>query len=363
MLYGTHRTRQGYSNQMVPSERSAATARLDGPAGPSVSPVLMDPGIPRVQPVPAPLSLPSERLASIDLLRIMAVVGIIWFHTGGAPYVQIGYAGLPMFLLIYFSLVTKQSRLHATSQFLRRRWDRLLKPWLFWSVVYGVCRLVKAAYTMDVSSIERMLSLETVLVGTSIHLWYLPYAFASGLFIHVLNRRTVRISDTLVVLAAALTGAFVLAACTVGLHAYELARPLPQWEFGLAAIPLGLAIGRSLAIPSRRVQMLLLSVICATTLGTCAILTSFHLDSTAIPYGLAMVFVCLAYGWQVNGNGLIATLAPLTFGIYLLHPLVMYGLPHFLAAQGHHAAFIALTACISSAVTWGLMQTPLRRFV
>jgi peptidoglycan/LPS O-acetylase OafA/YrhL len=363
MLYGTHRTRQGDSNQMVPSERSAATARLDGPAGLHVSQVLTDPGIPRVQPVTASLSLPSQRLAGIDLLRIMAAVGIIWFHTEGVPYAQIGYAGLPIFLLTYFSLVTKQSRLHATPQFLRRRWDRLLKPWLFWSAVYGVCRLVKAAHTMDVSSIERMLSPETVLVGTSIHLWYLPYAFASGLFIHVLNRRILRINDTLVILVAALIGVFVLAACTVSLHAYELAAPLPQWEFGLAAIPLGLALGRSLAIPSRRVQMLLLSMLCAATLGTCAILSSFHLSSTAIPYGLAMALVCLAYGWRVNGNGFIATLAPLTFGIYLLHPLVMYGLPRFLAAQGHYAALIVLTACISGAVTWGLMQTPLRRFV
>jgi surface polysaccharide O-acyltransferase-like enzyme len=323
----------------------------------------MEPAMPQVPPPPALLSLPSQRIASIDLLRIMAAVGIIWFHTEGAPHVQIAYAGLPMFLLVYFSLTTRQSRLHTTPQFLRRRWDRLLKPWLFWSAVYGACRLVKAVYTMDVSSMERILSLETLLVGTSIHLWYLPYAFASGLFIHVLNRRILGINDTLVVLVAALTGVFVLAACTVGLHAYKLEPPLPQWEFGLAAIPLGLALGRSLAIPSRRVQMLFLSMICATTLGTCVILSSFHLGSTAIPYGLAMVLVCLAYGWQVNDNGFVAAVTPLTFGLYLLHPLVMYGLPHFFAAQGHYAVFIALTACISGVVTWGLMQTPLRRFV
>ena len=348
---------------MVPLERSAATTRLHYPTGLNASQVLADRAIPRVQPAPALLSLPSQQVAGIDLLRIMAAVGIIWFHTEGAPHAQIAYAGLPMFLLVYFSLVTRQSRLHTTSQFLRRRWDRLLKPWLFWSAVYGVCRLVKAAYAMDASSIERILSPETFLVGTWIHLWYLPYAFASGLLIHVLNRRTLRINDTLVVLAATLASAFVLAACAVGLHAYELASPLPQWEFGLAAIPLGLAVGRSLAIPSRRVQMLLLSIICATTLATCAILTSVHLDSSAIPYGLAIMLVCLAYGWQVNGNAFIAAVAPLTFGIYLLHPLVMYGLPHFFAAQGHYAAFIALTACISGVVTWGLMQTPLRRFV
>jgi peptidoglycan/LPS O-acetylase OafA/YrhL len=248
-------------------------------------------------------------------------------------------------------------------QFLRRRWDRLLKPWLFWSAVYGVCRLAKAAYTMNLDSLARLLSLETFLAGTCIHLWYLPYAFASGLLIYLLNKRLRQTNDTLVVLAATLLGVLLLPACTLSLHAFELEKPLPQWEFGLAAIPLGLAVGRSLAIPSRRVQGLLLSGIAAMTLTACAILMSLRLDSLAVPYGLAMALVCLAYGWQVNGNGFVAAVAPLTLGIYLLHPLVIVGLTRFFPPQGHYAAFIILAAGISGAVTWGLMQTPLRRFV
>lgn len=302
-------------------------------------------------------------MAGIDLLRIVAAVGIIWFHTEGAPYPQIGYAGLPVFLLIYFSLVTKQSQLHPTGEFLRRRWDRLLKPWLFWSAVYGACRVAKAVCAMDAGSLEQMLSVETLLVGTCIHLWYLPYAFVAGLFLHVLNRRMRKVNDTTVVLAATFIGAFVLAAATVSLQIHQLPPPLPQWEFGLAAIPLGLAVGRSLGIPSHRAQRLLVSIICAIPLGTGAILTSLGFVSTATPYGLAILLVCLAYGWQINANGFITTVAPLTLGIYLLHPLVMHGLLPVLPAQGHYAAFIILAACVCGMVTWGLMQTPLRRFV
>jgi peptidoglycan/LPS O-acetylase OafA/YrhL len=171
------------------SARLSATAGLSRSPAVDASQVLQDRILSRAQPISAPLSLPLQRVAGIDLLRIIAAVGIIWFHTDGAPYAQIGYAGLPAFLLIYFSLVTKQSQAHATREFLRRRWARLLKPWLFWSIVYGTCRVIKAAYTGDFSSLEHMLFVGTLFIGTSIHLWYLPYAFLSGLLIYLLNRR------------------------------------------------------------------------------------------------------------------------------------------------------------------------------
>lgn len=87
------------------------------------------------------LPVPLERIGHIDTLRIIAAVGIVWFHTEGAPYRQIGYAGLPIFLLIFFSLITRRSYAETATHFLRRRYERLLKPWLFWSAVYGACRL------------------------------------------------------------------------------------------------------------------------------------------------------------------------------------------------------------------------------
>lgn len=312
---------------------------------------------------PAALAGSAPRMASIDLLRMLAAVGIVWFHTDGAPHAQIGYAGLPIFLLIYFSLLTQRSGVHAPPQFVRRRRDRLLRPWLFWCAVYGACRLAKAAYAMDPSFLIRLLSLETFLAGPFIHLWYLPYAFASGLLLYLLNRRIQRINDTLVVLAATLTGVLLLVASTLSLNAFALARPLPQWEFGLAAIPLGLAVGRCLAIPSRRVRGLLLSLIAATTLGASVILVSLNLGELAVPYSVATVLVCLAYSRPGYGSGFAAAAASLTLGIYLIHPLVIPALAHVFPAQGHYPAFVILATCISGMVTWGLLRTPLRRFV
>ncbi len=305
----------------------------------------------------------AQRLASIDLLRILAVVGIIWFHTEGAPHREIGYAALPVFLLVFFALITKQSQDCDTRHFLKRRWDRLLKPWLFWCAIYGVGRLIRAVGTGDLGCLASLLSLETFLVGTRIHLWYLPYAFASGLLLHVLNRSIAKVNDNLVISSATLVGMVTLAACALDAHASALRPPLPQWEFGLAALPLGLAVGRTLAIPSHPARASYLCMISVATIAACGLAVPFHAGSSPTPYGLAIVLVCLACGWQINGNGFVAAVAPLTFGIYLIHPLAMYAVKHFLAADGHYAAFIALTTCLSGIVTWVLMRTPLRTVV
>ena len=315
------------------------------------------------QPAPLSLSSATERVAGLDLLRILATVGIVWFHTEEAPCRSIGYAGLPMFLLIFFALIARQGPARSTRDFVRRRWDRLLMPWLFWSAVYGMSQLVKAACSADLGRLERLLSLQTIFVGTSLHLWYLPYAFTSGLLIHLLNRRTWRIDNRPVVFVATLTGVVILVVCTLGTRLRQYPPPWPQWEFGLAAIPLGLAIGRALTMPSRRAQVLMLSLACGVTVGTCAVLAFLRLGSPPVPYGVAILLVCLACCGLVHGSGFVATVAPWTFGIYLIHPLVMYGQRQFLAADTHYVTSIALTTCFSGLITWGLMKTPLRRFV
>lgn len=309
------------------------------------------------------LSSPIARVVNIDRLRILAAFGIVWFHTEGAPYRLIGYAGLPIFLLAFFSLIVRNARADDTACFAKRRWNRLIIPWLFWSVAYGVCKSAKAIWMTDMDALRGVLSIESLIAGTHIHLWYLPYAFLLGLLIHEVNRRTSRVNDTAVVLAATATGIFLLAARPLGLFAYCISPPLPQWSFGLAAAPLGFAIGRCLLIDSHDSRRQLLSVVTLPTLLACIILTWAGSTSPAVPYGLAIGLVYIAYAWPVRGDRVAAAIAPLTFGIYLIHPLISFGLRHIVEAQQPSAIFIVLTACLSGLVTLGLMKTPLRRFV
>jgi peptidoglycan/LPS O-acetylase OafA/YrhL len=156
------------------------------------------------------VSAAGERIASLDALRILAAVGIIWFHMERAPLRQIGYAGLPVFLLVFYSLIVRQGP---------------------------------------------------------------------------------RYSSLYLVLRA-------------------------QGRAGLVT-----------------------------------------------PYVLGVGLVCLAYTWQAKASTFITALASLTFGVYLIHPIVAYGTRQILTANRHAAASILLTAGISGLITWGLMKTPVRRFL
>jgi surface polysaccharide O-acyltransferase-like enzyme len=317
----------------------------------------------QAQTVPHSLPLSVERLASIDRLRILAAIGIVWFHTDGAPHRQIGYAGLPVFLLIFVSLLTTRGSAGTIRGFLRRRYDRLLKPWLFWSAIYGLCRLTKAACAMDIAALREMVSVETLTAGTSIHLWYLPYAFLLSVLIYEFNRWTARANHVVVTSTAVLAGVAFLAVHAVGIWGHELPRPLPQWEFGLAAIPLGIAMGRCLEISPRELQRLSLLMISLAIVIGCQILNSRGFDSAVVPYGIGVSLVCIAYSWEIRSDILVSSLAPLTFGVYLIHPLVAYGLQQILTPDGSYSLFVLLTVCISALVVLALKRTPIRQFL
>lgn len=350
----------GDLSRMGPSERLSVVPGLHHSSALDLTHVTGNPA-----PLPAPASVPgaTARLAGLDLLRIAGALGVIWFHVGTMPSIRIGCAGLPIFLLIYFSLIVKQGSAHTTAEFLQRRWDRLLKPWLFWSAVYGVGWVAKAVCTRDWGPLVQMLSLGTLFTGTYIHLWYLPYAFGTGLLLHTINRRLAKASDAPVIIGALLVGVLMLVASSTDLYTKQWPVPLPQWELGLPALPLGLALGRALTLPSQRRRVRFLSLVSLITVGACVLLALLS-GSPAIPYGLAIGLVGLIYVRPIPSNALVAAVAPLMLGIYLIHPLIAWALVHAFLPPGHGVALALLTtACLSGAITWGLQRTPLKRFI
>jgi len=308
------------------------------------------------------VSLSSARVANIDRLRILAAIGIVWFHTENAPYRHIAYAGLPIFLLIFCSLLTSHGKDVSTGEFFKRRWNRLMLPWLFWSAVYGLCRVAKAFFTGHAEPIESMFSAETLLAGTSIHLWYLPYAFLWGLIIHALNRRTSDLDAEPIIALSTAAGMALLAIHATGMWT-NLPRPLPQWEFGLAALPLGVALGKCHMVPSRDRQRLLLAGIALIVAIECQVLHRLGFGTSVVPHGIAVLLVCLAYGWPIQGGRIALSMAPLAFGVYLIHPLVGHALRGVPQISGSYGLVIPLTVSVAALVTLILKRTPLKRFV
>ena len=115
---------------------------------------------------------PPGKNQAIELLRIVAAFGIIWFHSKLPEFGIVSYGGLVIFLTFssYFAAIAPISR----PDYLLRLGKRLLLPWAAWWLVYGALNLAD----------HRPLLLPHhditlgVLTGTHIHLWYLPFIFA-----------------------------------------------------------------------------------------------------------------------------------------------------------------------------------------
>ena len=327
------------------------------------SPIPTVQAVGQVRPTTASVCRPTQRIANIERLRVFGAIGIVWFHTDMAPYRDIGYAGLPIFLLVFFSLLTGQRHSDDLAHYLQRRWSLLLKPWLFWSLVYGLCRVAHATTEANTHSLDRILSLETVLVGTHVHLWYLPYAFLASLLIYALKTWTRDTHNLSAIVVGTGIGLLTLIVCSMPRFRPPTMLPLPQWEFGLPAIALGFAIGKCLSIRAKAKRRLPLLVISLATLITCLILTGLGYASMAIPYLLGTLLVCLGYAWPCASDPIFSLLAPLTFGVYLIHPLVAHLLKYVAPPSGHPAVFIALTTCGSALITLTLMKTPIKKFL
>lgn len=141
----------------------------------------------------------NNRNFSFDLLRALATVSVVALHVAGPVLYEYGSlpAGewwtanaidsavrfsVPIFLMLTGALLLP--RMEPAGQFLKRRFARLLWPFIFWSVVYlGVAMYFSTADTDIVSFLVRRFK-----TGASFHLWYVYMLIGIYLLMPVLQR-------------------------------------------------------------------------------------------------------------------------------------------------------------------------------
>jgi len=308
------------------------------------------------------------RIASIERLRILAILGIVWFHTENATGRSVGYAGLPAFVMIFCALSARKSRPEDIGPFAKKKAKRLLMPWLFWGVVYAGCKLLKQSlYGLDLSE---SFTAQMFLAGPKIHLWYLPFAFAAGLIVNLLHRCTRHISSPVTILSGILVGGLLLFFCSmitpsITAPSIQWHFPVPQWIFALPAVPLGFCVGRVFCSFRNQVRMqrLFYLGIVLVVEAVCLLLLCLGSRYLVIPYGIAVVLVCAAFLGKTRCSAPLRKFASLAYGIYLIHPLVASMLRVAGMETMNPLATLAILFLVSSVVTLILQETPLRRFV
>lgn len=143
-----------------------------------------------------------ERNLSLDILRVIAIFLVIWQHSSefyyitptlhiakeAAPVVGIinSYARICIGLFVMISGYLLLPMKQTTGQFFRRRFTRVLFPWLFWCVVYAVYITVKnhggiTEVLTDIAHIPVNFATE---VG---HLWYVYMLLGLYLLVPIIS--------------------------------------------------------------------------------------------------------------------------------------------------------------------------------
>lgn len=254
-----------------------------------------------------------QRRQDIELLRVVAAFGIVWFHAR-APGGQVAYAGLVVFLVLSTFLVRRGGNPPSLDS-LRRRSRRLLLPWLVWFVIYGALAFALRGVFLDTGNGY----VAAVMSGTNIHLWYLPFTFLCLSAVDVLHSHV-----------SAPTAAWLGGLLTLGLTATApiwrpatLAMPYPllQWADALAPVAFGIFLQGSSALPSFARRFLLFVII-----GAALLASRSNSIGTSYAVGFLACAVIVAGTTARWSWPRIQPVADLTFGIYLGHIIILEAL-------------------------------------
>lgn len=261
----------------------------------------------------------AEGLPGLDLLRLLAVAAIAWFHAGGPGSQYLSFR-LPAVALITGTVLTRSQRWRPKG---------VLIPWAFWFAVYAAVTLFRMARG---HSPEGFNSISLVLGGPAPHLWYAPFALLAGFLAY----RFKKLPLGYVAAAAVVVMMLPLALRLLAVEKF----PIPQWGVVLPAIPLGMLFARSDGVPKH-----------VAILATVAFM-AIALLAIGPRYAVAIALIWLTIQWKGPRYTDLATFGR---GVYWSHPFVQTVL--WKLGYATPAIVLIATGCFSFA----LMKIPLTR--
>lgn len=263
----------------------------------------------------------------IELFRIISIFGIVWYHSGVKYGRELGYGGLVFFIIIsvYFAATSR----HEKSVFLRV--ERLLIPYLLWSIFYGVFNLGTKGYFFP----KQYTPLMAVLVSPSIHLWFLPFLFFVLLTIdHIRNLLR---TDSFILLTGVFT--ILLISFSPIWRGFSFMVPFGQYAHAIPAVSIGIFLAGFQRKATWYITM-------ATIIITVLIMVLKQQSGMGIPYlvGLLPSYFLLTENTLFQGKEFLFTASSATFGIYLSHAFIL----HLLIYIGISGFFLPVAAFLIS---------------
>jgi len=304
------------------------------------------------------LTVSKSYLNSIEWLRFFAAFGIVWFHAENASWKIVGYAGLPIFVIVFCALIVIHFQQSRFLDYAKKRSVRLLIPWIFWSIVFAAMK-VGRCFLGGTHSLGTP-TWNEFLVGGNIHLWFLPFAFMLSLVLYWMCKLALSSNKTVNVIAAS-SFLVIISLYTSGSFSkyIALSPPFAQWSFAVSCLPLGFCLGYIYRTMIDISKYLAYGILYTMVVAVCLHIHYLWDNTLLIPYGLGLLLTILALIIPLPYENSGRFLGSLTYGIYLIHPLVMFAVNRVPFLQTPLLTILA-TFFISALIVYGLRQTRLR---
>lgn len=298
-------------------------------------------------PAADPLSLRGrgERRHDVDLLRVVASVAVVVLHTSGlllpaairdpaggvAHWVALGGDTVGRFAVPAFFAISGWALLVASpptsGAVVLRRVARVAVPLGSWTVIYLLWNAIMGDGGEGPSTGTLAVSAIFGPIRPAFHLWYLygyvPLLMLLGCVSLVVSRQSLQAAGVALIVVAVLPTVAAPVATLTGIE-------LPDIQWGLAFYQVAFAVGGAALLSRSRVRRRRLLIVWVAV-GFGAVLWWGHSVSFPSPYGTVAVAVYTAAVMLLvlktrvpdRARRLIQTLADASFGVYLLHLLVL----------------------------------------
>lgn len=302
----------------------------------------------------------AARLANVERLRVLAMLEIVRYHDHGDRLAVVGGLGLPTFLLLTNLFNCTLTHKRGPQQFMQDKRKRLVVPWIFWSLFYGAFLAISAYRHQE--PISEVFEWNMILAGTSSHLWFVPFAFASAALVAGAQHLTRNLPNRATGFVALAVGTVILIGLGL-LPEREYIAPIPQWLLSTPSAFLGFALGRLVLAdgPQFRVRTALPIALGALALAVYCEL--FFPNFLMQRYATSLLLVLAALLVHGKSEPVSTFLSPLLFGIYLAHHFIADRvLSHVPGVAGTPWLFLVDFVCTIFVVR-GLKETPIKRFI
>ncbi|MEN6373599.1 MAG: acyltransferase family protein [Smithella sp.] len=260
----------------------------------------------------------NSRNYTLEILRIISCFCIVFDHGNDADWAQkIGDISLIIFVLISSLFLSPEKNY---SSFFSKRVTRLLIPWLFWFIVYGLLHVVNGKSFLFITGN----TLSAILNGTRMHLWYLPFVFiisTTMVFYYnfVVQSSILKKYNLNFFISSSVV--FLISMPLWRPWSLDLGAPWGSWFLAFPAVFTGAAIAQLNDLSSDKWKIILY-VLMMILISTWLSLSGQWLG---VPYLFAiLLFVSAVYlRFDITRySNIIINLSSYTFGIYLIHPLI-----------------------------------------